>query len=920
MLPLWIIDLTENKDRNSGWCDKMKLRISHLRGADTRWRYTTTERVDGYIDLMSEKEVDDGEWLKNFRSLIVSEGREFVRMLYQSNPSNDPVLNVCIIGNSLERRSLRLFSSTAAVIKKLKPIIVPDHIHIGLNIIGMLFIPYDVNALSFYKRQHILRCLRELHVQNRVKHSAGYDKVMLFQDSQHRTEKVYGRLEGINLVDYVFQCLVHLYYACDDVHPLIDGTHVNDDFYFSMGVGSLYYDTVLQDNKEAALVGNSLFATFKQKGSEETLADEVQLLENHGLRADELYEAELKDKDDFNEDVLDNLVPDCPVHPVNNFASLSLERRFYNNYLPSYVERFVKSTINAVSSLTRDRLVRVNEKLAVKREKVLLSMKAAVEGILRKSSHQRGSATLVKTVFTNFREELQSFKEKMRKDDVLENHFWEPVFSGVSKRYNGFLKDYHEAYRADDKDEKSSGTNCDTKKAEAMDRLVALLENDSTILSRIGRAFLAGIVCVLVFVPFLELLSPRFINIGRVSDFSWLYGAFIFLIPMAVEIYRFYKFHWKRKKLEDTIKAYYLHDSYARLANRLQNQIELFYEALMGLCDKYIARCDRILETDKPFSEKDAKSPDIPETMFNIPVMGGRIGTKEVFPKRELDYNTLRIEEEKVRIDKISEEQYYTLIRKFSEDMSLLYERVGDALSEEEEERNWNFARTQFVRSMEESISSVFIKRSDSTVGDKLFKYSKTPENRAGFDLFNRFCSTNGELTVNDNDQFGDLKTNRQELARVFEPIMPVKTSCQVYEDCDPAYPLYTSYLFLTRWRTFDFVSANRIIPELKLDDRDFAINNGFVDSDHSLPVSTLFLYSLIQGLSSEWYLLIDPFHLNKLIEAHRIKEAEQKEKADQEEQEMIRKAKAGEPYDDQMNNAENILDIYIGAMDLKES
>ena len=34
----------------------------------------------------------------------------------------------------------------------------------------------------------------------------------------------------------------------------------------------------------------------------------------------------------------------------------------------------------------------------------------------------------------------------------------------------------------------------------------------------------------------------------------------------------------------------------------------------------------------------------------------------------------------------------------------------------------------------------------------------------------------------------------------------------------------------------------------------------------------------------------------------------------------MIRKAKAGEPYDDQMNNAENILDIYIGAMDLKES
>ena len=118
MLPLWIIDLTENKDRNSGWCDKMKLRISHLRGADTRWRYTTTERMESYIGLMTENEKDDdGEWLRQYRNLVVEEGRNFVKMLYQSNPSNDPVLNVCIIGSTLEQRSLRLFSSTAALIR-----------------------------------------------------------------------------------------------------------------------------------------------------------------------------------------------------------------------------------------------------------------------------------------------------------------------------------------------------------------------------------------------------------------------------------------------------------------------------------------------------------------------------------------------------------------------------------------------------------------------------------------------------------------------------------------------------------------------------------------------------------------------------------------------------------------------------------
>ena len=896
----------------------MKLRISHLRDADKRWRYTTTERVNCDEVTMTEK-VDDGAWYKDFVSLIMSEGEEFIKMLYQSNPCNDPVLNVCIIGNSLERRTLRLFTSTAAIIKKLKPRIVPGHIHVGLNIIGMLFIPYDVNTLSFYKRQLILRCLRELHVQNRVKRAAGYDKVMLYQDSQHRTEKVYGRLDGINLVDYVFQCLVHLYYSCDDGHPLIDGTYANDDLYFSMGVGSLYYDTVQQDNKEAALVSNRLFTTFQQKGSEESTADDVHLLENHGLRADDLYETELKDKDYFNEDVLDNLVPDCQCHPVNDFAHLSLERRFYNLYLPSYIERFLKSTINAVSSVTRDRLVRVNEKLANKLEKVKLSMKAAVENIIKKSSHQRGGVTLVRTVYFNFREELQLFKEKMKKDDVLENHFWEPVFSGVSKRYKDYIIEYHSAYKMDKSDDKSSGSHCEAMKAEAVERLAALLENDATILSRIGRAFLAGIVCVLAIMPLLELISPSIINIGNVSEYSWLYGAVLFLIPMGIQIFQFYRFHWKRKKLEDTIKAYYLHDSYGRLANRLQNQIELFYEDLMGFCDKFIARCDLILSTETPFLEKEASDPAIPETMFNIPVIGGKIGSKEVFPKRESDYNTLRIDEEKVRIDKIKEEQYYILIRKFSESITHLFDGVGDSESADIGEKIWNLAKLHFIRSMNENINSIFIKRSDSTVGDKLFQYSRSPENRSGFDLFYRFCSTNGELTVNDNDQFGDIKTNKNELVNVFSSVMPVKTAYQIYEDWDADYPLYTSYLFLTRWRTFDYVSATRIIPERKLEDRDFAIKNGFDDGDHNLPISTLLLYSLIQGLSSEWYLLIDPFHLNKLIEAQRISEAEKRDNEEKAERIRIEKAKSGELYDDQMNNAENILDMYIKGMDLQE-
>ena len=76
----------------------------------------------------------------------------------------------------------------------------------------MLFVPSDIHNQDFDKRQKVLRCLKELDVQQRVNLAAGYDRVMLYQDTQRRTAKFYPLLNKEQRLDYLIQCIIHLYY------------------------------------------------------------------------------------------------------------------------------------------------------------------------------------------------------------------------------------------------------------------------------------------------------------------------------------------------------------------------------------------------------------------------------------------------------------------------------------------------------------------------------------------------------------------------------------------------------------------------------------------------------------------------------------------------------------------------------------
>ena len=76
---------------------------------------------------------------------------------------------------------------------------------------------------------------------------------------------------------------------------------------------------------------------------------------------------------------------------------------------------------------------------------------------------------------------------------------------------------------------------------------------------------------------------------------------------------------------------------------------------------------------------------------------------------------------------------------------------------------------------------------------------------------------------------------------------------------------MYKSFLFLTKWRTFDHITPSRILPETELYDKDV------FDISNKPPKSSLILYALLGNLSAEWYELFTPRALGEVPEACKI-------------------------------------------------
>jgi len=801
------------------------------------WYYTNLE---GYFSDCPESSSESpsagksseemAEIFYQFQSDLVKEGGDFIQALRQSNVKPYQTINVVVLGDITEEFSRKVFSSIAIMLQKEKGRFLPHHIHQGMEILGMLYIPCDVNTRSVEERNRIRHMLTEIEVQHTITSIRGYDHMMLYQNVQNRTECAYKLLDSTKQAEYLLQCLVNLYFACDINHPLISGTGATDRFYLSMGAASAYFDMSIEDKKEEVKIAQEIVGSFKEKGEQERANPHLRLFnENDYLPSDFIIDLYSKIR-------LDELELEDPnPHPIRNFAAKHLKRFYYNYYLRFYPAKLMRMIVAAIEKETKAYL----EDIAVQSKRKLVD---AQNIFLPNLTEKIGLLTADDGGLPAIMQMLQSSQELFsnhRKtiQESLEEKFWQYLIKKdfVPKNQQDAFLEYHDTYVNDIK-LKNRSAGCERMKGEAIDDLSKHLSKESTFLSRLVRSLLLGIISVLAIVPILDLISPDYINLGDVRGNAFIWASCVFIIPALVELASANIFHRKKRLLVRRVKALYLHDAYARLANRIDSEINNFYDKMIETCDEYQKRCERIRKEVIIRSPEDLDMPmAFPETTFNQPLNGGQFNGEELIPVSDMEDTEVKVNYARTKIRDLDKKDYYLLINQFRKDFEILFKdnfltenfkkefdrETGEerlltkSQQEAQKDEKWEKNKTLFKEELCNSIRNVMVPRENPTVGEKIMHYYYSSNHASVLEPIFRMSASNGELSSSADIEYADVKVNQPLVNDITEGYLPITNTKFQIERYDF---LYKKYLFVTRWSSYDYLSLNRILPREDFD------------------------------------------------------------------------------------------------------
>ena len=871
------------------------------------WYYSNLSYEDYFSDLDVEDpdQIEDiGHKLYDFQEAVVGKAKDFIREMRSSNIRPYQTINIIVLGDITEKLTQLVFASLAALLQKEKGRFLPGHIHQGMCVFGMLFVPCDINTHHVSQRARMLKLFNEIEVQHKISAIRGYDYMLLYQDVQNRTECSYPRLDEKQQAQYLIQCLVHLFLACDVNHPLIHGTGSDDSFYLSMGATSVFFDMTYEDLNDTNRVAYEIVNTFKEEGDNAKPDHNLQLIDK------ELYHAETFVKqvnvERFDVDEVEDKSPN--PHPIKDFFHRNLKKLYYLYYLRFYPAELLRSILQKTEEATSQQLDDISAYCSNAFKSAEITIHPSIKHVISKVNQHGGALASIEYLFKNLQEQMS--KEKAEIQRAIEKGYWQKIMYEIplipSDEIDHF-EEYHDAYLNDVKS-KNDGAGCDNMKQTVMSKLKNLLSKEKTTLATLSRSFFLGIMSVLGILPVLDFLSPEFINLGNVhrNAFPWAVG--LFMLPLLIQFISLLLYLRKRANCVRVLKAYYKHDAYSRIANRIEFEALEFYDKMIALCDEYLNRCKRIrheVSIDTPCSE--AKTV-FPESMFNQPLNGGRFGDDYLIPKSEVEGCRIRVNYMPKFVNDLTKEQYFILINRFNDELAVLFRGVGitehharrfdEALgdyvfiSHDEllkiKEETWARTKVEFNRQLMNGIKNEMVPREQPTVGEKLIQYKRKIDKLDLLEPMIAYAATNGEITSESDTEYADVKVNLDidDLVTAYLPLYTTRLQTEKYDE------LYQKLIFVTRWRSFDHFSFNRMLPkedfdqemrrqriyeeELKAkqqmvneEQRRRGLDNVYEIEEHEdkgLSTSSLILWSICpDDNSSEWL---------KLFEADRFSES----------------------------------------------
>lgn len=809
-------------------CDKYSI---DFRSASDAANDKVTAEVKA--DKLKKSAEESANKLYLFQNDLVAEGQQFIKDLRDSNVHPDLKINIVVLGDITEKITRILFASIAGILQKEKGRILPHHIHQGVEIVGMLYIPSDINTLHVDVRKSMQRTLKEIDVQHTINDIRGYDHMMFYQDVQNRTECSYTRLNDRQLAQYLVQCLVNLYFACDESHPLLSGTSSADIFYFSMGATSVHFDTENEDLKNRHELAIEFIRNFKSAGDDEKENKDLNLIDDGDYSPKEIFEEfEVLKKLDCLDVEIENPNP----HPVRNFFAKYLKRYYYNLYLRFFTTNLMQKVVAQISVCTRSSLESISTKSKSRFDSIQKRIKESLKEILGQVSANDGGLPKIVDLFKKMQEQLSDRRADIQK--VLEQQFWRHIEENhLAKELKDRFMEYHDAYTADIKN-KTGGSGQLEMKKQAVIELNGLLSKESTTLSRIGRSVLLGVVLILSMLPILEFLSPGTINLGDVKEYSYFWAAGLFLIPIIIQVVIFFRYNRKKIRAVNNLKAIYLHDAYARIANRIESEINTFYDRAIELGNRYIERCESIRkEVGKDFQSEDENKPLIPVGMFNQPLIGGAFGGIGLLPEIEADDSEISINYIRYKLRELTKIEYYLMINQHRSMLMELFDDVAicenlirrvkedgeeELLTKEQQENEqqeaWLKHKQVFYEELRAMTKRSLNPRENKTVGEKLQSYCAAhPEHCDLLAPVIAYAATNGEITSSADLEFVDAKFNEKRVERYITPYITTNCYRMQFDKYDR---VYGKYIFISRWRCFEKLNLNRILPNEDFDEK----------------------------------------------------------------------------------------------------
>ena len=197
------------------------------------------------------------------------------------------------------------------------------------------------------------------------------------------------------------------------------------------------------------------------------------------------------------------------------------------------------------------------------------------------------------------------------------------------------------------------------------------LKNEPTFLGSLSRSLLLGIALCLLGLPLLRWLSPRFVDLGVLSDLPWLWGPILLLIPFVVHIGFTVRMHHKRvRQYKQRMLSRTLYNAEQKLSTFYAEQASAAYSRIADLCSKLTERNSELKEflgrrAEAASATKTDSTTPMPHTRFNQPLIEGAFCKFPVFDNNSpAQAAILTSEGERVRVSDFTTTETRRILRK----------------------------------------------------------------------------------------------------------------------------------------------------------------------------------------------------------------------------------------------------------------